>query len=331
MHRISSLLLICLISFSVQAASVRQLESQINRKDYAKAASTGLEILRMQPNNAKVEFLTALAFQYDNQTDKAREHYLHIIQNHPNLPEPRNNLALIYLQQGQHEEAIDLLISSMQTNPAYATIWQNLKSIYQGLASEAYRKALNSENSSSNAMEGIELSELTTLSEATAETPAASTNKASPAEISEPTSVPELTLAPALVPEPSLSSPVASFSPPKENIEDQLTQTLLDWASAWSAQDIEQYINAYTDDYRGSDATHEAWIEQRRSRILKPGKIRVELNFIKIKSANATRAVIDFQQNFSSPGYQDKVIKRITLSKINDDWKISREITIAVL
>ncbi|MBC8210780.1 MAG: tetratricopeptide repeat protein [Gammaproteobacteria bacterium] len=250
----------------------------MSRKDYVQAASTGLEILRKQPNNVKAEFLTALAFQHNNQTDKARQHYLHIIQSHPNLPEPRNNLALIYLQQGQHEEAIDLLISSMQTNPAYATIWSNLKSIYQGLASEAYRKALNSESGSSNAMEGIELAELTTLSEPPAATQTSSTNMEETHETIDPASVPALTLAPALVPAPSLSSPAASYPLPGVSLEDQLTKTLQDWASAWSTQNIEQYILAYTEDYKGNSSSHADWVEQRRSRILKPGEIKVELN-----------------------------------------------------
>ncbi len=293
----------------VSADSISQLKGELEKKQYATAAVTGLSLLDEQPENLQLQFLTALALQNNNQQQLAIQHYQQIIKAHPELPEPRNNLAIIYLQQGQPDKAVDLLIASLQTHPAYATVWHNLSNLYKGLASEAYRKALSEENNTRSVVHKIELTELNSLHSSTGQAE----------DVSQP------------------SHQVAGISKqPEKTVEndiavDNIIDIVLNWANAWSEKDINAYIDAYTIAYKGKSANHNKWEKQRRERIGRPGKIKVELSEIRVKSKAESYAIIEFKQAFTSSSYNDRVLKRLHLTKVNNKWKISRESTLAIL
>ncbi len=293
----------------VSADSISQLKGELEKKQYASAVVTGLSLLDEQPENLQLQFLTALALQNNNQQQLAIQHYQQITKAHPELPEPRNNLAIIYLQQGQPDKAVDLLIASLQTHPAYATVWHNLSNLYKGLASEAYRKALSEENNTRSVVHKIELTELNSLHSSTGQAE----------DVSQP------------------SHQVAGISKqPEKTVEndiavDNIIDIVLNWANAWSEKDINAYIDAYTIAYKGKSANHNKWEKQRRERIGRPGKIKVELSEIRVKSKAESYAIIEFKQAFTSSSYNDRVLKRLHLTKVNNKWKISRESTLAIL
>ncbi len=332
-------------------------------------------------------FGSALALQQQGKLDAAREKYQQLIKLNPALPEPRNNLAIIYMQQGQYDQAIDLLSATLNTHPAYATAWDNLKRLYQGLASEAYRKALSKENSPRSVIDKIQLTRLdklylpalpkhetqpvqTQIASATSpivatqvpepavqarqqtQKPARpSANPAKPVKTpatitaSQPKSAPQ-TAQP--VPQKSVilteagaqagaqpANPQAEASniktTPRQSPQQTAIDTIKSWATAWSSKDFDGYVAHYRLDYKGGKASRTDWLDYRRSRILRPGFIRVKVDRFKVKSITARRAIIDFRQRFESPRYQDRVRKRLTLTRGEDGWKISREKTLAVL
>jgi tetratricopeptide (TPR) repeat protein len=331
MFKITSLLISLLIASAVQANTIKQMKIALDTAQYASAATTGLALLHKQPDNLNVQFLTALALQKNKQTQQAISLYQDIIKAHPELPEPLNNLAIIYLQKGEYDQAIKLLISSLNTHPAYATSYQNLNKIYQGLASEAYRKALSDNSDSSDVLNRIQLSVLDKIQQ-----PAL-------VETSEPAQQPVIAeLKPAEENPTSEQQPLATaLSPAKtetvkkpqpETDESQhIMQLVKNWANDWSNQQFDQYVDAYDDSYRGRYRNHNEWIKQRRKRIVQRDRITVTLSNLKIQSLNKSRAVIDFHQAYQSPGYRDKVIKRLRLNKVNNRWKINQELTLAVL
>jgi ketosteroid isomerase-like protein len=65
-----------------------------------------------------------------------------LIQDYPDLPEPYNNLAALYLAQGRAEDARDILERGLHTDAAYATAYRNLNDVYAQLASQAYDHTL---------------------------------------------------------------------------------------------------------------------------------------------------------------------------------------------
>lgn len=325
MHRLILLLLFSCLPFSLHSNTLAQLKNELLQQQYSRAATTGLALLRKTPQDDQILFLTALAFQQDQQPQQALKYYQQLNQHNPGLPEPLNNMALIHLQQGDHDQAVDALIASLKTHPAYATAWQNLRNLYQGLASEAYRKALSEENKTSKVLDKIQLTALNNLHSLVG-------NPAPQKEqVIQPIQLDQTPAAPAPndenIGEAKARKPEISI----DELEQQLIQTVKNWASAWSNRDFENYVNAYTDNYKGGKSNHRAWVDYRRSRILQAGKINVNVNYIRIKSRNAHRAIIDFEQAFKSPTYRDRVVKRIILTKQDNHWKISQERILSVL
>src|SRR3972149_4567020 len=75
----------------------------------------------------------------------------------PALPEPYNNLAVIYAAQGQYEKARAALEQSIRTHPSYATAYENLGDVYAKLASQAYDKALQLDSANTGAQNQLAL------------------------------------------------------------------------------------------------------------------------------------------------------------------------------
>ncbi|MDJ0833024.1 MAG: tetratricopeptide repeat protein [Gammaproteobacteria bacterium] len=322
MPRISLLLFIIALPLYAWGNSLSQMQTELKNGRYQQAIDIGQALLANQADDTQVLFLTALALQKNQQLDQAQIYYQQIMQLHPDLPEPRNNLAIIFLQKGKHDQAVDLLIESLNTHPAYATAWQNLSNLYKGLASEAYRKALSEDNNASSVIDSIQLSELTRI-------------HSLPEPVITITRIPSPPVATASVevepPTVTASQPAPAQPQDTQQIEQTLIQTVKDWADHWSSKNFDAYIDAYTDSYKGKLISHRAWVEYRRPRILRPGLLQVDLANIQIKSRNANRAIIDFDQSYQSATYRDKIRKRINLILTDEGWKISRERTLAVL
>ncbi len=339
MPRFIAFLILLYAAFPAFSNSTSQLQQALDDRHYDQAATLGLALLRQQPKNVQARFLTALAFQLAGQQKIAARQYQELITLAPKLPEPRNNLAMIYMSEGKYDQAIDLLVTSLNTHPAYATAWKNLKKLYQGLASEAYRKALSKEKNPRSVMNKIHLSALTRLySTPTQKAPAIN---AASAELPRPV-LPKPAPQPVVVPKPAAQPRHITHRPansPKTQTTKALPTTSIttpidairQWAQAWSNQDFPRYLAAYRDGYKDHQSSHRAWVAYRRARILKPGFIHVVVDRFKTRSTSATRAIIDFRQRFSSPNYKDQVIKRLYLSKIDGHWKITREKTLSVL
>lgn len=344
MPRLLLIWLVIALPASGFAQNLSSAKDDLTQKQLELAAMEGSELLKSEPENSQLRFQTALAFQKTHQAKQAEQHYLYLIKNHPEFPEPRNNLAIIYQEKGQYDEAAGLLIASLKTHPSYAVAWKNLSDLYKGLASEAYRKALGEEQTTTNVLETIQLSAIDQLYSLPKESSPAMTADVALASISIKPSTPKVIQTVKLSPEPvdniNSSGPTETKTEPKStstvaasdiaNTFDPV-QALHHWASAWSNKDMKTYIDAYIEDFKGREKSHQKWASQRQKRITRPGNISVTLSNITIKSRSATKVSIDAEQHFQSPNYQDKVVKRFNLTNINGTWKISRETTLAVL
>lgn len=297
-----NLILLCLLCLMTAraAASSQELQQLIDQGKFADAASRGEALLTDHSRDTQIAFLTAYAHQQTGRDDRAIELYKKLIAEHPNLPEPRNNLAMIYLGQGDHDAASQLLVQAINSHPSYATVYDNLNRIYKGYASEAYRRAVNETSEPSKYVPNIELAAITRLDSVDAD----------PAE-----------LHPAR--EPSLIETA--------NQETLLIEQVKNWASAWSDKNFTDYTGFYVSGFRGRFATHNAWIDYRRKRIVRPEEIQVEVDNIEVSWTDDTRAIVKFRQAFDSPGYSDRVTKRLVFSRTGSQWKITQEQVLSVL
>lgn len=290
----------CLLASGHASADVRQLQLQVERQEYGPATVTGETLLQQYPQAVGVQFLTAYAYQMNNQPIAAIKLYQSLIAERPDLPEPRNNLAMIYLAQGDYDRASQMLIDAINTHQSYATAYDNLSRIYKGLASEAYRRAVSESSEPANYNHRFEL-----------------------AALSELQSLPDAFDIEVDGDEPSLITTA--------NLETLLIQRVQQWASAWSNKDFDAYTGFYSSRHRARFRSHADWVEHRRKRILRPGQIRVEVSDIKVRVNGNSRATVDFRQAFDSPQYSDRVVKRLAFNRIGETWKITEERVLSVL
>ncbi|MEY4729340.1 MAG: hypothetical protein RL020_498 [Pseudomonadota bacterium] len=98
--------------------------------------------LTSKPKDAQGRFLKGLILTEQKKPNEAIAVFTTLTEDYPELPEPYNNLAVLYASQGQYDKAKTALELAIHTHPSYATAHENLGDIYAQLASRAYDKAL---------------------------------------------------------------------------------------------------------------------------------------------------------------------------------------------
>ncbi|WP_271008444.1 YybH family protein [Paucibacter sp. B51] len=100
------------------------------------------QLLAAKPEDPRLRLQRGIALSLLNRNAEAIGVFQKLIETHPELPGPYNNLAVLYGNQGEYEKARQALELAIRTNPAYATAFQNLGDVYARLAGQAYKKAL---------------------------------------------------------------------------------------------------------------------------------------------------------------------------------------------
>lgn len=113
--------------------------------------------LAAKPQDAQGRFVKGVILTRMNRDDEAAAVFQALTEDHPELPEPYNNLGVIYAQQGQYDKARAALEMAIRTRPDYATAYENLGDIYARLASRAYGKALQIEAGNATARSKLAL------------------------------------------------------------------------------------------------------------------------------------------------------------------------------
>jgi hypothetical protein len=115
---------------------------------------------------------------------------------------------------------------------------------------------------------------------------------------------------------------------PNEEIKTVLT----DWAAAWSGQDVEGYLDAYSDRFVPTGTqTLAQWEAQRRQRLARPERIEVELSEIEVLVFDARRARARVVQAYRSDRYSDVTRKEFQMVHEGGRWQITSERTLEVL
>ena len=98
--------------------------------------------LSKNSRDPQMRFLRAIALTNDNKTEDAIAAFRLLTEEYPELPEPYNNLAVIYARQGELDKARGALESAVRNNPNYAVAHENLGDIYARLAYQSYAQSL---------------------------------------------------------------------------------------------------------------------------------------------------------------------------------------------
>jgi tetratricopeptide (TPR) repeat protein len=108
------------------------------------------QLLAQKPTDPALRFQKAVILQDQKKSAEAISIYQKLMQEYPHLPEPMNNLAVMYAEQGNIEKARAVLESAIRSKPNYGTAFQNLGDVYTRMASRAYSRALQIEDSDSS-------------------------------------------------------------------------------------------------------------------------------------------------------------------------------------
>lgn len=97
--------------------------------------------LARNARDPQMRLLHAVALTNGGKIDEAIAALRQLTEDYPELPEPYNNLAVIYAGQGELEKARAALQSAVRNNPGYAVAHENLGDIYARLAWQSYAQS----------------------------------------------------------------------------------------------------------------------------------------------------------------------------------------------
>ncbi|MFA5081138.1 MAG: tetratricopeptide repeat protein [Hydrogenophilaceae bacterium] len=312
-----ALIFCCLLpGLAFAAATLPEASLLFKQGQNAKALDKVEGYLAGNSKDPQGRFLKGLILAELNRTQDAINTFSELTDDYPELPEPYNNLAVLYASLGQYERAKASLEKAIRTHPSYATAHENLGDIYAKMASVAYDKALQLDKGNTSAQMKLALVK-------DIFTPA-SLEKAKPA--SRPGTVKTATLSQ----EASVTRDMHP-APPVKTIDTTapstvaLTKTVEDWAAAWSRRDVPAYLSYYAANFATpGKMSRAAWEDQRHQRLTKPEYIKVEVSDLTVKG-NATQATVSFKQQYESNSLKSTARKTLTLENQAGSWKITSE------
>lgn len=299
-------------------------------KDISKMAESGQQAAALErintylaanPKDAQAMFMKGIILAESNKREEAIKAFTDLTEKYPNLPEPYNNLAVLYADAGQYDKAKKALETAIKTHPSYATAHENLGDIYARMASEAYDKALQLDGGNTRAQSKLSLikdlfgtgNKTTIAAKADTKSGKASTTNTKPIRPADKK------------PEPTKAAePVANTGAGDEqNIADAVNS----WAKAWSDKNLDSYFASYADSFKPAKGeSRKTWEQTRRDRISKPTSINVEIANPKVTLEDADNAKMSFKQIYTANGKPIRTNKTLLLKKVNGAWLIDQEI-----
>ena len=322
------------------ADAIQDANRLLKQGQHAQALEQVDKYLSGKPKDAQGRFLKGVILAEMNKPNDAIGVFTKLTEDYPELPEPYNNLAVIYAQQKQYEKAKQALEMAIRTHPSYATAHENLGDIYARLASQAYDRALSIDSSNSSAQTKLAtIKDLISVNQrpgrATASKPAPAVVAAAPAE-------PKPEPKPVEVPKPLDVKPVEAkvvaapppIAPPPAKVEAakpaagdtaEVTKAIDGWFAAWSKKDVKGYLAHYAKDFETpSGESRAAWEAERAKRIAKPASIQVGHENLRI-TIDGDKAIAKFRQHYKAGSFKAGSNKIVTLVRRDGRWLIQQE------
>jgi tetratricopeptide (TPR) repeat protein len=133
---------IVLAASPVLADEVQEINQQYRSDNLSGALTRADASLAKNSKDAQTRFNKGLILADQGKTNEAIAVFTGLTEDYPELPEPYNNLAVLYASQNKYAAAKNALEMAIRTHPSYATAHENLGDIYAKMASLAYDKAL---------------------------------------------------------------------------------------------------------------------------------------------------------------------------------------------
>ena len=340
------------------ADNLPEVQRLIKQGQFPQAMEKVDAYLSSRPKDAQGRFLKGLIYTEMNKPAEAIAVFTKLSEDYPELPEPYNNLAVLYAQQKQYDKARTALEMAIRTHPSYAIAYENLGDVYAKLASQAYDKALQLDNSNAATQNKLALIRdlITTSGKANVKPQAAVPAAAAPAPATAPAPAAPVTAkpaapatatvvaatqgaaavaaqpakpAPAAAPAPTPAPVAAAPTPVKEATNpasEDVVRAVKAWADAWSRKDMKAYLGAYASDFdTPKGMSRKAWEQEREQRIAgKGGKIAVTVDN-PVVTINGDKATAKFRQHYKATGLSSTTSKTLVLVRSGSKWLIKEE------
>ena len=151
LQKMAALLSLCaaLVVTAIPTEAHADDYSDVNRLVTARKLGEALAkadaYLAGKPRDPQMRFIKGVIHNDMGQSAEAMAIFRQLNQDYPELPEPYNNLAVLYAGQGDLDKARIALEMAIRTNPSYAAAHENLGDVLLQLASQSYAKALQHE------------------------------------------------------------------------------------------------------------------------------------------------------------------------------------------
>ncbi len=343
---------LCVLAFVLAASTcgiasadeIQEASNLLRAGQHAQALERVNRILATKPRDAKARFLKGLIFTEQGNTTEAIAMFQKLTEDFPELPEPYNNLAVIYAAQGQYDKARAALEQSIRTHPSYATAYENLGDVYAKLASQAYGKALQLDASNSAAQNKLSLVRDLVGAPPPASKPVAVAARepakpepAKPAAIvaaapvqqtEKPAAATKSATVKPAAEKPSPGKPAAekpAAAKPAPDAGGEILKAVNAWAAAWAAKDVDAYLASYAADFKTPRGEpREAWADGRRQRIIAPKSISVSVESPKV-TVSGDKASVTFRQVYRSDIVRSNATKTLDMVRIGGRWLIQQE------
>ena len=318
--------------------------SQLMRASKFPEAMTKVDsYLATKPADPQMRFLKGVIQRSLGKQTEAITTFSKLTEDYPELPEPYNNLAVLYAGQGQYDKARVALEMAIRTNPSYATAHENIGDVYARLASQAYNKALQLD--SANAAVAPKLALIREVFKpnlansrpvtgapvvtAAATPPAVPTPTASVTpggkQVPASGSLPANAAKPVATPTPEPGKPAPS--PVDGDAVKAAEAAVLAWAQAWSDKNMSAYLAAYSPEFTPpGKQSRQAWEKDRTDRITGKSHISVKLSELSTKITGDV-AVVVFRQAYKADALSVSSRKTLQLKLHGNQWRITREST----
>lgn len=310
------------------AREVEEVTQLLEQGRAEQAAIRADQFLQQNPSDAEMRFLRGVIATEQKQPTQAIQIFSALARDYPGMPEPYNNLAVLYAAQGQERKAADALEQAIRAQPGYAVAHENLGDLYARMASQSYAKALELDGA------GQRLAPQQAMMAQIPPGEGGASVLAAPLALAlSPPAEPAVAVAPAVesahrlsVPPPvAAAAPSSGVSEAQEVSSAAVQAVVLAWAKAWAQQDMDAYLAAYSPRFGPADGSSlAAWTQSRRQRIEGKGAISVSLSDLQV-AVQGEQATARFVQAYAAGALKSNARKTLVLHADKGQWRIVSE------
>ena len=282
-------------------SNLEQIKILLKNGKYSRAEILVNKSIEDNLNNPELLFYKGIIETNIGKNNQAIDTFRNLTEKFPELPEPFNNLAVLYAEKGQFILAKEILEQAIKTNPSYLTAHINLGDIFTKMASEAYNNALEIDESNN-----IAITKLSMITQLFNYNPNIKNTKIDSIKV---------------------TNKVKDKKPTKKEISEDILNVLDNWRVAWENKNMDEYLSAYASNFQyPNNMTQTNWEKYRTNRITSKKVIEISLSNTKIKFKKK-EVLVTFVQNYKSGNLNQVSNKTLVFIEEEGDWLIFKEIS----